>query len=174
MLASNTKGVSRYFAGRTGRKCSNTFSAMERVSRVFKSQAYSPDQRNVFPLTRWTPAVSMSRDFQNSNSLSGKSFPTIPTRFIAVKKLAPNAAYEAEPPSKSECSSTGVFTVSSPMEPTTRRDIIRAQSSVVNYLAAFCSRQHVRGAARVINDAVRFEQGGNHDHAIRAGIDDSL
>src|SRR5438105_8754777 len=123
MLASKTKGVARYFAGSSGEKVSKTLSATERVSRVLRSQAYSPDQRKVFPLARCTPVASIRCDFQNSNSLSGKSSPTTPTKFTGVKKLAPRAAYEAEPPSKSACSSTGVLTVSSAMEPTTRRDI---------------------------------------------------
>ena len=54
--------------GSSGRKCSKTFSATERVSRVFMSHAYSPDQRKVFPATRCTPSASISRDFQKSNS----------------------------------------------------------------------------------------------------------
>src|SRR5437764_5229143 len=128
MLASNTKSLWRYASGNTGLKCSNTLSAIERVSRVFRSHEYSPDQRKVLPFTRWTPSMSILRNFQNSNSDSGKSLPTTPTRRTGVKKLALSAAYEAEPPSKSACSSTGVLTVSSAMEPTTRRDIeVRGQ-----------------------------------------------
>src|SRR5687767_14310811 len=53
----------------------------------------------------------------------GKSSPTTPTRLTGEKKLAPTAAYDAEPPSRSACSSTGVLTVSSAMEPTIRTDI---------------------------------------------------
>src|SRR5438105_14225107 len=87
------------------------------------SHAYSPDHRNVLPSTRRTPSVSIWRDFQKSNSAAGKSFPTMPTSFTGEKKLAPRAAYDAEPPSKSACSSTGVLTVSSAMEPTIRTDI---------------------------------------------------
>jgi hypothetical protein len=45
------------------------------------SHAYSPDQRNVLPATRCTPSASMLRDFQKSNSDSGKSSPTTPTNF---------------------------------------------------------------------------------------------
>src|SRR2546430_9429739 len=78
MLASKTKSVCRYASGNTGLKFSNTFGSIERVSRVFKSHAYSPDQRNVFPFTRCTPLVSILRSFQNSNSDSGKSLPTTP------------------------------------------------------------------------------------------------
>src|SRR2546421_8220557 len=87
------------------------------------SQAYSPDHRNVLPSTRCTPSASIWRDFQKSNSATGKSFPTMPTSFTGEKKLAPKAAYDAEPPNKSACSSTGVLTVSSAMEPTIRTDI---------------------------------------------------
>src|SRR6266567_2575469 len=84
---------------------------MERVSRVFKSHEYSPDQRKVFPFARCTPSLSILRDFQNSNSDSGKSSPTTPTSRTGEKKLALSAAYEADPPIKSLCSSTGVLTV---------------------------------------------------------------
>src|SRR5215475_1322983 len=98
---------------------------MERVWRVFRSHEYSPDQRKVFPFARCTPSVSILRDFQKSNSEFGKSSPTTPTSRTGEKKLAASAAYEAEPPNNSECSSTGVLTVSIAMEPTTRTDIIR-------------------------------------------------
>src|SRR6266704_5931978 len=123
MLASNTKSVWRYASGNTGLKFSKTLSAMERVSRVFKSHEYSPDQRKVFPFARCTPSLSILRDFQNSNSDSGKTSPTTPTSRTGEKKLAATAAYEAEPPNKLECSSTGVLTASSAMEPTTKTDI---------------------------------------------------
>src|ERR1041385_2391132 len=79
MFASKTKSVLRYEPGNFGWKFSNTFSATERVSRVFRSQEYSPDHRKVFPFTRCTPSLSILRDFQKSNSESGKSFPTTPT-----------------------------------------------------------------------------------------------
>src|SRR2546430_17470257 len=96
MLASKTKSVSRYVSGNTGLKFSKTLSAIKRVSRVFRSHEYSPDQRNVFPFARCTPSLSILRDFQNRNSDSGKSWPPIPTSRTAEKKLAPRAATEAE------------------------------------------------------------------------------
>jgi hypothetical protein len=34
--------------------------------------------------------------------------------------------------------------------------------------------KHIGGAARVINNAVRLEQGRNHDNALRPGIDHLL
>src|SRR6476660_3137428 len=102
---------------------------MERVSRVFRSHEYSPDQRNVFPFTRCTPSVSILRDFQKSNSDFGKSLPTMPMSRTVEKKLAASAAYEAEPPNNSECSSTGVLTVSIAMDPTMRTDMIRVPKS---------------------------------------------
>src|SRR6266487_3194161 len=98
---------------------------MERVWRVLRSHEYSPDQRNVFPFTRCTPSVSIFRDLQKSNSDFGKSLPTMPTSRTGEKKLAASAAYDAEPPNKSECSSTGVLTASIAMEPTIRTDMIR-------------------------------------------------
>src|SRR5882724_3945892 len=125
MLASKTKSVCRYDLGNAGLKCSKTLSAIERVSRVFRSHEYSPDQRKVFPFARCTPLLLILRDSQNWNSDSGKSSPTTPTSRTGEKKLAPSAAYEADPPNKLECSSIGVFTVSSAMEPTTRTDMIR-------------------------------------------------
>src|SRR5437899_9324229 len=133
MLASRTKSVCRYASGNTGLKFSNTFSSIKRVSRVFKSHAYSPDQRNVFPFTRCTPLVSILRSFQNSNSDSGKSLPTTPTNRTGEKKLAASAPYDAEPPNNSECSSTGVLTASIAMEPTTRTDIWRKLNRYKSY-----------------------------------------
>src|SRR5437763_16849256 len=104
---------------------------MERVSRVFRSHGYSPEQRNVFPITYCTPSVSILRDLYKSNSYFGKSSPTMPTSRTGEKKLAASAAYEAEPPNKSECSSTGVLPVSIAMEPTTRTDMIRKTNAFV-------------------------------------------
>src|SRR6266513_6372048 len=128
MLASKTKSVWRYDSGNTGLKCSKTLSAIERVSRVFRSHEYSPDQRKVFPFTRCTPLLSILRKLQNSNSDSGKSSPTTPTSRTGEKKLAATAAYEAEPPNKLKCSSTGVLTASRAMEPRINNDI-RGQGS---------------------------------------------
>src|SRR5213079_3639467 len=125
ILANKTKSVWRYVSGNTGLKFSKTLRSIERVWRVFRSHEYSPDQRNVFPFTRCTPRESILRDFQKSNSDLGKSSPTMPTSRTGEKKLAASAAYEAEPPNKSECSSTGVLTVSIAMEPTTRTGMIR-------------------------------------------------
>src|SRR6266550_8072409 len=125
MLASKTKSVWRYDSGNAGLKSSKTLSAIERVSRVFKSHEYSPDQRNVLPVTRCTPSLSILCDFQNWNSDSGKSSPTTPTSRTGEKKLAASAPYDADPPNNSECSSTGVLTVSIAMEPTTRTDMVR-------------------------------------------------
>src|SRR5437763_6824837 len=102
---------------------------MERVSRVFRSHGYSPEQRNVFPITYCTPSVSIFRDLQKSNSDFGKSLPTMPTSRTGEKKLAASAAYDAEPPNNSECSSTGVLTASIAMEPTMRTDMIRMTKS---------------------------------------------
>src|SRR2546427_1992103 len=183
MLASKTKSVSRYVSGNTGLKFSKTLSAIKRVSRVFRSHEYSPDQRNVFPFARCTPSLSILRDFQNRNSDSGKSSPTIPTSRTGEKKLAPRAAYEADPPNKSECSSTGVLTVSIAIEPTTRTDMIRMtnvecrMSNRANDtlpIRTLSLRKHVGGAARVINDAVRLEQSRNHHYALCPGADHTL
>ncbi len=72
MLAKSTNFVSRKFSGSSGLKFSKTLSATDFVSRVLRSHAYSPDQRNVFPAICCTPVASMLRDFQNSNSDCGK------------------------------------------------------------------------------------------------------
>src|SRR5437667_5742743 len=178
MLASKTKSVSRYGSGNTGLKFSKTLSAIERVSRVFRSHEYSPAQRNVFPFIRCTPSVSILRDFQNWNSDSGKSSPTMPTNRTGEKKLAPRAAYEADPPNKSECSSTGVLTVSIAIEPTTRTDMIRMSKHECRMSnkarKAEHSCQHVGGAARVINNAVRLQQSRNHHNALCTRVDHTL
>src|SRR2546425_11829267 len=97
MLASNTKSDWRYDSGSTGLKFSKTLSAIERVSRVFRSHEYSPDPRKVFPFSRCTPSLSILRDLQNSNSDSGKSSPTNPTRRHGEKKLAASAPQQADP-----------------------------------------------------------------------------
>src|SRR6266446_10994026 len=131
MLASKTKSFWLFFFCNFVLKFSQTLSSIERVSRVFRSHEYSPDQRNVFPFTRCTPRESILRDFQKSNSDLGKSSPTTPTSRTGEKKLAASAAYEAEPPNKSECSSTGVLTVSIAMEPTTRTGMIRMTNGFV-------------------------------------------
>src|SRR5439155_19038715 len=123
MFASKAKSVCRYDLGNSGLKFSKTLRATERVSRVFKSHAYSPDQRKVLPSTRCTPALSIFRDFQKSNSACGKSLPTTPTNWTGEKQHAPEAANDAAPPNKSPCSSTGVLSVPSAMVPTTSRDI---------------------------------------------------
>ncbi len=51
--------------------------------------------------------------------------PTMPTRLTCEKNAASTDAYEAEPPSRSACSSMGVLTVSRAIEPTTRTDMRR-------------------------------------------------
>src|SRR5258705_11440714 len=104
MLASKTKSVCRYDSGNEGLKCSKTLSAIERVSRVFRSHEYSPDQRKVFPFARCTPSLSILRDLQNSNSDSGKSSPTIPTSRTGEKKLAASSPNQSVPPNKWQCS----------------------------------------------------------------------
>jgi hypothetical protein len=53
----------------------------------------------------------------------------MPTSRTGEKKLAASAAYEAEPPNNSECSSTGVLTVSIAIDPTMRTDMIRMTKS---------------------------------------------
>src|ERR1700682_1011382 len=107
--------------------------------------------------------MSILRDFQKSNSDWGKSLPTTPTSLTGEKKLAPTAAYDAEPPNKSECSSTGVLTVSSAMEPTTKRDII--QRSDIRSQKLFAS-------ASILDDICGFEQTGNDGDTAGAGIED--
>src|SRR5437762_1195113 len=107
----------------------------------------------------------------------------MPTNRTGEKKLAPSAAYEAEPPNKSECSSTGVLTVSIAMEPTTRRDMIRMTSVECRMsnrandtlpIRTLSLREHVGDAVGVINNAVRLEQGGDHHHALCSGVDHTL
>src|SRR4026209_1085656 len=42
------------------------------------------------------------------------------------------------------------------------------------FIRNLVSRQHIRGAARVINNAVCLEQGRNHDNALRTRVDHLL
>src|SRR5205809_4565353 len=175
ILASRTKSVCRYVSGNSGLKSLNTFRSIERVSRVFRSHEYSPDQRKVFPFTCCTPSLSILRDFQNSNSDSGKSSPTTPTSRTGEKKLAASAPYDADPPNNSECSSTGVLTVSIAMEPTTRTDIWKRLNCYKRYkVKTVPLREHIGRTARVISDAVGAEQGGNHHNALCSGVDNTL
>ena len=51
--------------GNAGEKCSKTFKETERVSRIFRSHMYSPDQRNVFPGTICSPVRSMLRSLNS-------------------------------------------------------------------------------------------------------------
>src|SRR4051812_35275248 len=129
------------------------------------SQAYSPDQRNVLPATRCTPSASILRDFQNSNSDSGKSSPTTPTSRTGEKKLTLSAAYDADPPNKSACSSTGVLTVSSAMEPTTRTDILDFRFQICDFRFG---RKKRFDLLRILCDVCSFEQTGNDHDALRA------
>ena len=79
-------------AGSVRAEMSKTLSATDRVSRVFRSHVYSPDQRNVFPATRCTPSASILRDFQKSNSDAGKIVADDADQIHRGKKLAPRAA----------------------------------------------------------------------------------
>ena len=72
MLARSTNFVSRKFSGSSGSKFSKTLSATDFVSRVLRSHAYSPDQRNVLPGTRCTPVASMLRDLPKLKFRFGK------------------------------------------------------------------------------------------------------
>ena len=50
MFASRTNSSHENSAAAPARNCSKTLSATDSVSRVFRSHAYSPDQRNVLPV----------------------------------------------------------------------------------------------------------------------------
>src|ERR1700693_2480360 len=134
------------------------------------SHAYSPDQRKVFPLTRCTPVASIFRDFQKSNSLCGKSLPTTTTNWTGAKSLAAAAAYDAEPPNKSLCSSTGVFTVSSAIEPTIKSDIKKFDVRFRQASSSF-GLQESPACAPVFRDIGGFEQTGNNRTPFRARRD---
>jgi hypothetical protein len=47
-------------------------------------------------------------------------------------------------------------------------------SFVISYFSSGHLGQHVGGAARVINNAVRLEQGRNHHNALCSGVDHAL
>src|SRR3954462_5691734 len=90
----------------------------------------------------------------------------MPTNFTGAKKLAARAAYEAEPPNKSACSSTGVLTVSSAMEPTMRTDM-----GIWTLDFRFSIQEHLGGTS-VFRNVSRLEQTGNNNDALRACFDD--
>ena len=79
MFARNTYGESAQAAGSLGRKSEKTLSCVSSVVRVEKSGAYTPDQRNVRPSTRSSPARSTWCDWNSSVCAAGKSVPTTPT-----------------------------------------------------------------------------------------------
>ena len=85
MLARRTKSHDLKWSGSFGAKVSKTLRATERVSRVFMSHMYSPDQRKVLPVARCTPSRLMPRSWRKFQWSDGKSSPTMATRLTGEK-----------------------------------------------------------------------------------------
>ena len=93
MLARNSTSAAREAADSFGFQPANTFSYVSSVAREFRSQPYSPAQKNVRPpMMRSTSARSCpSRSEDHPSSLSPKSSPTGPTTRTRSKKHAARA-----------------------------------------------------------------------------------
>ncbi len=113
MLARNSTSLERERSESFGEKPSNTPSCVSIVSREFRSQPYSPCQKNVLPpLTRSTSDTSTPRARITSSCSSPKSSPTGPTTRTSSKNDAARAKCTAAPPSIRSRSPNGVLTVS--------------------------------------------------------------
>src|SRR5439155_1071684 len=85
-LARNSTSLSRLAGLSLGSKCSKTPSCVSCVSREFRSQPYSPCQKNVLPpATRSTSSVFVPRVWSTRRSSSAKSSPTGPTTRTSSK-----------------------------------------------------------------------------------------
>ena len=113
MFARNSTSLERERSDSFGWKPSNTPSWVSSVSREFRSQPYSPRQKNVLPpATRSTSETSTPRRRITSSSSSPKSSPTGPTTRTSSKKEAASAKCTAAPPSIRSRSPNGVLTAS--------------------------------------------------------------
>ena len=124
MFARNSRSDSRAASESFGWKSPNTFSWVSSVWAVFRSQSYSPRQKNVRPpSTRSMSSVITPCRRRTSDSGSPKSSPTGPTGRTSVKKLAAREKCTAEPPSARSRSPKGVLIASKAIDPTTVRDM---------------------------------------------------
>ncbi len=114
-----------------GWKVSKTPSWVSSVSRVLRSQPYSPAQKKLLPpATCSTSSVLISRVDSNAWAGASKSSPTGPTTRTSSKKEAASAKCVAAPPTIRSRVPNGVVTVSKAMDPTT----------VMGMLPACCER----------------------------------
>ena len=127
MLPRNRTSALRETSESLGWNSANTFSWVSSVSRVFRSQPYSPRQKNVLPPgTCSMSPVSTPRARSTSYSASPKSSPTGPTTWTVSKNAAASAKWTAEPPSIRSRLPNGVLTASNAIDPTTVTDMRRA------------------------------------------------
>src|SRR5437763_1452078 len=109
MLARNRTSLERLASLSLGSKCSKTPSWVSCVTREFRSQPYSPCQKNVLPpATRSTSPVLVPRVCRTRRSSSAKSSPTGPTTRTSSKNDAASAKCVAAPPSIPSRSPNGV------------------------------------------------------------------
>ena len=125
-MARNSTSALREASDSFGSKSANTLSCVSSVVRSFRSQPYSPCQRNVLPPTTCSISpVSTPRARRTAYSSSPKSSPTGPTTWTSSKNDAASAKCTADPPSIRSRLPNGVFTASNAIDPTTVRDMKR-------------------------------------------------
>ena len=100
---------------------STTPSSVLSVRRLFMFTSYSPAQWNVLPSRIFSPLRFTLWRSSSEIYFRGKSVPTTPTSFGAVKKLAATAAWLPEPPRRRGFFFFGVMIESSAVDPKTSK-----------------------------------------------------
>src|SRR5262245_49970752 len=137
MFARKSRSHPRAASDSFGAKSPNTFSWVSSVCAVFRSQSYSPLQKNVRPPSTCSMS-SVSTPWRRSASYSAspKSSPTGPTGRTWVKKLEASEKWVAEPPSARSRSPNGVLIASKAIDPTTVSDIAAGEASATHRISA--------------------------------------
>src|SRR4051812_17918134 len=124
MFARKRTSVLRCCSFSCGAKLAKTLSCVSRVFATFRSNPYSPLQKNVFsPDTRCRPSRLMRRPLKTDASSSPKSSPTTATIDTSLKNEAATEKYVAEPPMQRSTLPNGVSSASNATLPTTRMPI---------------------------------------------------
>ena len=120
MFARNSASHVRASGESSGSNPANTFSRVSSVRREFRSEPYSPRQKNVSPpRTRTRSPRSVPRVASTASSSGPKSPPTGPTTTTRSNCDAASAKCVAAPPSIRSRAPAGVRTASNAIEPTT-------------------------------------------------------
>src|SRR3954454_20113248 len=124
MFARKRTSVLRCCSFSCGAKLAKTLSCVSRVFATFRSNPYSPLQKNVFsPGMRCSPSRLMRRPLKTDASSSPKSSPTTATIETSLKNEAATEKYVAEPPMQRSTLPNGVCMASNATLPTTRMPI---------------------------------------------------